>query len=304
MIRINLLKEPQGKPKRHGHGVRNVVIVLAAAVAAGAVGYGAWKYAPALLSKKAPDQQLVVKKESAPSTYNQPLVVEDVVREVSDSRQKLSVSGLLSLPYDELSFAEKVGYEALFARNVVELLGRTVPGGIGLRSLETDNFQTVYAVGLSGSKDLIQSMLSAMKNEGITMLPPPYSFVKPNDARSFKFAVTCKVEFGLNLADSVVDAPLPSNDALASVVKKFEQCARENAITFTKQPAHVSTEKVGSYYRHSYQWSGTGSYKNFVRMVVRLYEMKMICAFKRISLVAQSGSAVKIDSHIILTTRQ
>lgn len=300
MIRINLMKGRRSKPEKHGHAARNIVIVCAAAALAAGGAFLAWNNRALFMPSPVSEQPVVVKKEIAPSTFSRSRIVEEVIKEVSDSRQKLS----LSVPYGELSFAQKINYEILFAKNVADLIARAVPAGIGLRSLETDNFQTVYAVGLCSSKDLIQSMLATLKNEGVTLLPPPYSFIKPNEDHSFRFVITCKVEFGLKGADQVADSPVPTNNNLPAIIKKYEQCMKESSISFSKGLTHVSTEKVGSYYRHVYQWTGKGSYANFTKMIMRLYDMKMVCAFKNISLVAMSGSTLAIDSHVILTTRQ
>jgi hypothetical protein len=306
MIRINLLKEPPAKHTKKSRNLTPVLIIIAGIiVVAGGAGV-LWNYRSALVPKpqKKETTEFAVKKESAPSTYSQQYIVEDVVKEVSDANQKLTKSGMLSLSYSELSFAEKVNYEILFAKNIAELLSRAVPGGIGLRSLEADNFQTLYAVGLGPTKDLIQSMVSELKNERVEILPPPYSFIKPNDRKSFKFAFSCKVEFGLNLADPVIDAPFAPKADLPLQLAAFEQFAKENGIAFTARPKQVSSEKVGGYYRNYYQWAGNGTYKNFVKLIMQLYRTNTKCAFKRISLVALSGANLKIESQILLTTRE
>jgi hypothetical protein len=307
MIRINLLTEPSAaKHAKKSLHLGPVLIIVAAVVVVGSAGGLAWKFRSMLVPKATTSnvKQYAVKKESAPSTYSQQYIVEDVVKEVSDANQKLTKSGVLALPYGELSFAEKINYEILFAKNVVELLGRAVPAGIGLRSFEADNFQTIYVVGLGSSKDMIQGMVTTLKNEHVEILPPPYSFIKPNDAKSFKFAFSCKLEFGLNLTDPVFDAPFKSNEDLVSQISAFEGFSKENGITITGRLKQVSSEKVGGYYRHSYEWRGTGTYKNFVKLIMRLYQADTKWAFKRISLIAQSGANLKIESQIILTTRE
>jgi hypothetical protein len=307
MIRINLLKEPSAV--RHPKKRMNLVpalLVIAGVVVAGGAGAMLWKFRSALIPRPHPVEttEYAVKKESAPSTYSQHHIVEDVVKEVSDANQKLTKSGILTLPYDELSFAEKINYEILFAKNIADLLGKAVPGGIGLRSLEANNFQTLYAVGLGPSKDAVQGMVSQLKTEGVEILPPPYSFIKPNDGKSFKFAFSCKCEFGLNLADPLIDAPFAPKDDLPSLLATFAQFAKENGIAVTGKPKQLSSEKVGGYYRTCFEWTGSGSYKNFVKLVMRLYQANARCAFKRISLVALPGANLKIDSQILLTTRE
>jgi hypothetical protein len=307
MIRINLLKEaPSAKHRKKRINLVPVLIVAAAVVVAGGAGAALWKFRSALIprTRTAEAPMYEVKKESAPSTYAQHHIVEDVVKEVSDANQILTKSGMLTLPYGELSFAEKINYEILFAKNIADLLGRAVPGGIGLRSLDAENFQTLYAVGLGPNKDLIQGMVTSLKADGVEILPPPYSFIKPNDGRSFKFAFSCKLEFGLNLTDPVIDAPFAPRDDVPSLLSAFEQFAKENGIAVTGKPKQISSEKVGGYYRNCFAWTGNGSYKGFVKLVMRLYQANAKFAFKRISLVAMPGSNLKIESQILLTTRE
>jgi hypothetical protein len=305
MIRINLLREPSAKRRKKRINLVPVLIVAVAVVAAGGAGTVLWKFRSALIPRphKA-EAPYVVKKESAPSTFAQHHIVEDVVKEVNDANQKLTKSGMLTLPYGELSFAEKINYEILFAKNIADLLGRAVPGGIGLRSLEAENFQTLYVVGLGPSRDLIQGMVGELKTSGVEILPPPYSFIKPNDGRSFKFAFSCKCEFGLNLTDPVLDAPFASKNDLPAVLVTFERFAKENGVAVAARPKQVASEKVGGYYRTCYQWTGSGSYKNFVKLITRLNQTSAKCAFKRISLVAMPGGNLRIESQILLTTRE
>jgi len=307
MIRINLLREPKASARRKipAHLGRTIAIIAGVAVLA-AGGGAVWKFRAALIPKprKAETADYTVNKESAPSTYAQHDVVEDVVKEVSDANQKLTKSGMLSLSYEELSFAEKINYEILFAKNIADLLARCVPSGIGLRSLEVENFQTLYMVGLGPNRDLIQTMVASLKNERVEILPPPYSFIKPNDGKSFKFAFSCKPAFGLNLTEAVIDAPFPPQADQPSQVSDFEQYAHESGIVLSAKPKLVSPEKVGGYYRMCYQWSGNGTYKNFVKLITRLYQANAKCCFKRISLIALTGANLKIESQIIFTTRQ
>jgi hypothetical protein len=306
MIRINLLREPQGKPRRPRRGMGKIILVAVIVIAVGAAGGALWMFRSAIFraAAPAPKKDYAVKQEAAPSTYSREGMVEDVVKEVSDAGQKLSSSGMLSLPYEELSFSEKINYEVLFAKNVVELLGRAVPAGIGLRSLESDNFQTVYAVGIAPSRELVESVFAALKAEKVTLLPRPLTMITPNGRDGFKFAFTGKPEFGLNLTDSIMDAPFIADRDLPRVLQAMERSARENSITIVKGPVQVSSEKVGAYYRHLYKWSGQGSYRNFVKFVMHLYQARQFCAFKRISVNAQSGASVKIESQVLITTRQ
>ena len=305
MIRINLLKRP-GRPGRQPGGIGKIVIVAVLVVAVGAAGGALWMFRSAIFTRgaPAPEKENTVKQEAAPSTYPQQDFVKDVVKEVNDARRELSGNGKLRLPYEELSFSEKINYEVLFAKNVVELLDRAVPAGIGLRSLESDNFQTIYAVGIAPSKDLVQTMFAALKAEKVALLPRPLTLVTPNATSGFKFAVTGKVDFGFSLTDSLIDAPFMVAGDFPGALKAMVRIAKENSITIVKAPARVSSETAGAYSRQVYQWSGQGSYKNFVKFVMHMYQARKFCAFKRISVSALSRASVKIESQVLITTRQ
>ena len=311
MVRINLLKNTGVQSKPRGRFPRALIVAGGALVCAGILVFAAMRghaWYGAHHQTARPSQELqVVKPDLAPSTYSNSNMVEEVVKEVNDSRLKLRESGVLSLPYEQLSFAEKINYEFLFTKNVCEMLARTIPGGIGLKSLDIDNFQTVYAAGIGPSKDLIHEMLMSLKNERLTVLPPPYSFIKPNGRDGFRFAFSCKTEFGLNLTDPFVDlslAPVISRERLPDVVASFSRIARQNRCGVTKGLILTSTDKVGNYYRSVYQWTGSCAYRDFVKLVAGLYSEKIPCAFKHCSLVAQTAAKVMIDAQIVITSKE
>jgi hypothetical protein len=311
MVRINLLKNTAMQSKHRGRFLRTVIVAGAALSCAGLLVFAVMRgYAwyGARHQAAMPSRELqVVKPDLAPSTYANSNMVEEVVKEVNDSRLKLRESGVLSLPYGQLSFAEKVNYEFLFTKNVSEMLARAIPNGIGLKSLDIDNFQTVYAAGLGPSKDLIQEMLVSLKGEKMTVLPPPYSFIKPNGRDGFRFAFSCKTEFGLNLTDPFVDLSLSqiaSREHLPDLLASFSRIARQNHCGFAKGPGLASTDKVGNYYRSVYQLTGSCAYRDFVKLVAGLYSEKIPCAFKHCSLVAQTAKAVKVDAQIVITSKE
>ncbi len=310
MIRINLLKNSAEKPTTRGLNtgkvlmVSGTLVVTAACIFGALFGYRSYtahrKVAPAVVKS-------VEQKGPAPSSFSNANMVEEVVKEVNDSRLKLRESGILDLPYDQLSFSERINYELLFTKNSCEMLSRIIPAGIGLKSLEIDNFQTVYAVGLGPTRNMIQDMLVSLKKEKVAVLPPPYSFIKPAWKEGFRFAFSCKTNFGLNLVDPLVDgslARLPSRSALPDVIEKFTSLAKQNHVTITKKITQVSSEKVGSYYRILYQWSGSASYKDFVQFVLGLYDAKLMAALKRSALTAKSASLVMIESQLVVTAKE
>jgi hypothetical protein len=147
-------------------------------------------------------------------------------------------------------------------------------------------------------------MVSSFKSENVEIMPPPYSFIKPNDGKSFKFAFSCKLDFGLNLTEPIIDAPFAANEKLPDMVSAFIDLAKQSGVMVPDGLKKVSSEKIGGYYRHTYHWTGNGTYKNFVSLVSKVYQANAKCAFKRISLIALTGANLKMDCHIILTTQQ
>jgi hypothetical protein len=150
-------------------------------------------------------------------------------------------------------------------------------------------------------------MLTSLKHEKVTILAPPYSFVKSAGKDGYRFVFSCKTQFGLNLTDPLVEGSLsrlPSREASNEILDTFGKLARKNHIMLTKKPTLASAEKFGNYYRSMYQWSGVSTYTDFVKFVLSLYDAKLMGAFKRCALVAQSASSIKIESQIIVTTKE
>jgi hypothetical protein len=150
-------------------------------------------------------------------------------------------------------------------------------------------------------------MLMSLKGEKVVVLPPPYSFIKPNGRDGFRFAFSCKTEFGLNLTDPLVDlslASIVSRERIPEVLASFSRIVRQSRCSVAKGISLASTEKVGNYYRSVYQLAGNCSYKDFVKLVTSLYGEKIPCAFKRCSLVAQTAAMVKVDAQIVITSKE
>ncbi len=306
MIRINLLSEGAIQQRRmqfhlppkvligSGIGVGVVAVVTAVVVLVGSFG-------------DSPTETSMSETGLAPSSQKAGNVVEDVVRDITDERDQLSRRGYLDLPYEQLSFAEKLNYEALFAKDVSDLLIRAVPDEIGLRSLEVSNFKTIYAVGLSSSREMVNSLFSSMKTENVDLLAPPYSFIKQNKNGGYRFAVTCEAEWGLRLSDPFVDLSLsflPSRETIGRTVEEFGEIAKKTGISLKRKPARISAEKMGPFRRYEYRISGTGTFVDFTEMLKETYEARVPCAFKSYTLSATSRSQIGIDAVVVFTTKE
>jgi hypothetical protein len=264
-----------------------------------------WQVLPRILSRK---PQVAVQKAPSsfkPSTYNKANIVEDVVREISIERSSGKNKSLLDLQYGELSFLEKVNYEVLFGKNVVTLLSRVIPSEIGLKRLEVDNFQTVYAVGLGTTRELVSSTFIILKQERLELLPQPFSYITSNNGDGYRFVVTCKTKFGLDLTDPFQASDhLPVRDDIPLLTRKIIRMGNDAGVTFKKDFRQVHAEKVGGYRRLHYENSGITTYNDFVKFLLDLYEDKVPCAFKKIDIKARSGTKVAVAVEVIFTARE
>jgi hypothetical protein len=241
-----------------------------------------------------------------PSTYtSQASIVEEVVKEVNIERTTGTKPRILDIPYNELSFLEKVNYEVLFAKNVFSMFSRVVPAGIGLKSLEVDNFQTLYAVGLGNTADLVSATFIALKGEKVELLPQPFSYITSNDGDGYRFVVTCKLNMGLDLTDPFLASDyMPTRDDLPIITKKVVTLGEADSVIFTGTPMQTNAERIGVYGRFHYNYKGTSTYNYFVKFLLSLHSNKVPCAFKKIDIKALNGSAIAIDAQVIFTVRE
>ncbi|MBD3346234.1 MAG: hypothetical protein GF401_14350 [Chitinivibrionales bacterium] len=304
MVRINLLKEVSRKTKKEFHVSPKMVIFGSSGIGLVLVISLVVFFVRNRPVSQAPEEKQVVS-EHTPSSFAQSDIIEDVVKDIHDNKDLQQRSGYIDLPYEQLSFAGKLNYEALFAKNVCDMLIRTIPEEIGLRSLEVENFQTIYALGFSSSKVLIDELFTSLKEEEIELLPKPLTFIRPNKGSGYRFAFTCEAGWGLHTADPFVDlslSNLPLRSTLNSSLKKFKQSAGKSSLEFTRNLSKIDAEKIGDCRRFTYEFSGKSSFANFVKFLENLYDARIHCAFKKITLVAKNRNEVAIDAEVIFTT--
>jgi len=274
-----------------------IVIVLVAAA-----GSGIWV---ALQKKTVSVTQPVVNSGFKPSAPVQANVLEDVVKDDGSGDSENSRPGLLQITYDEMSFNERMTYEVLYGKNVFEMLSRAIPEGIGLKTLDIDNFQTVYAVGLGETRELVSFTFSALKSEKLELLPQPYSYITSNSGKGYRFVVTCKTNFGLDLADpfQAIDH-IGSKADLPIFLKKFTKAAQDDQIVLSGQSVLVSSDVSGTFKRYVYRVKGECTYKNFVHFVLSLYQNRLPCALKKVKIVAKTGAEITFDTEILFTLKE
>jgi hypothetical protein len=66
----------------------------------------------------------------------------------------------------------------------------------------------------------------------------------------------------------------------------------------------ISGVKLEKHRRLRYAAEAFGSYDNFVRAIGAIYDQRLLCAFEKLQIVAQSSGSVKVSAIIVFTTRE
>jgi hypothetical protein len=300
MLKINLIKSKNGKkrPARRPIPKKPIVISILVLIVFGS---GAFFWVNFQGKTGKPVAKSSLPEDYQGSTPSSGKAIEDVVKEVN--AQRSSSPGLLDIAYNDMAFNERVTYEVLHTKKVLEMLSRTFPEGIGLRKLEISKFQTVYAVGLGDTKELIGQTFNSIRKEQVELLPKPYSFIT-SDGKGYRFIITAKTNYGLDFADrfQAIDH-LVSREFLSDQLKKVEKVALRNDINLKSEFKQQEVEIVGGYRRYIYEMKAECVYKDFVRFVMDLYNEQIPCAFKEISINALVGSTIGVDAQMLITVK-
>lgn len=305
MVRINLLKTAALKKGTKRTNSFPKWILLAGSTFLCLIligGAGVWFFK----TKKKPEPPIVIEQKTdfKPSTHVNPNMLEEVVKEVSDERASNQRAGFINLTYDEMSFAEKINYEVLFSKNLLDSLSRIIPQGIGFKTLEIDNFSTMYSIGLGSSSAQVTKTFTLLKDH-LGLLPQPYSYIKENETKGYKFVVTCKPNFGVDLINPFQPMEhLFTKDELSGKLTTFTNLAVQNNLHFTGKPISVRVEKIREFQRFEFEWHCAGTYKNFVQFVNNINKERLPCAFRFIHIKAKTGNEVEISTNLIFTVKE
>lgn len=302
MLKINLIKKTTGK-KKSGTAKSGKLIVSSITVIVVLLVIGVFLYRSifnAANNKKTVVTETISSDYKA-SSHSAANVIEDVVKEINSD--KAGTAGFLEILYKDMAFNERINYEVLYLKNILEMLTRTFPDGIGLKKLDISKFQTVYAVGLGDTKDIISQTFNSLRKERVEILPKPYSFITAN-GKGYRFNVTLKTEFGLDYSDrfQAIDH-LVHKEYLGDQMKKIVNVAKRDNLKLVEEPVQLSVENVGGYRRYIYKTKAECSYRNFVRFVMDLNKEQIPCAFKEVIINAQAGSVISVDAEILITVK-
>ena len=254
---------------------------------------------PAPLPPPVPKNDATVKK---PSTLVRTNMAEDVVKEIDTDVRPVNK---LETPYAEMAAGEKINYEALFARNVFNMVTRCTPPGIRLRALNVDNFQTVYVSGAGLSRQMVQEMFTAYRNERGELMPKPESYIKDDEGNHFIFAITHKPRYGMDVSDpfQALDR-IGFKESLTDHMRSVTRLADANGFKVTEAPAQASAERAGNYRHVVYKAAGTSTYRDFHKFVLALYDEKVPCAFKKVKMTPIRDEVVRVDVEILFTVKE
>jgi hypothetical protein len=235
-------------------------------------------------------------------------MAENVVSDDAEgkTRDEKYAANTLNTPYSEMAAPEKVSYEVRFARNALDAVIRCAPSGIKFRSLEIDNFQTIYASGTGLTRRLVNEMFMCYKNQRGELMPKPQSHIKEDGHDLYKFAVTFKPRFGMEVSDPFQAAETVGfKESVPDHLKTFARLAGENKVNLAAQPNQIAAEKSGQYRRFVYKvTTGTTTYADFHKFVRALYDARVPCAFKKISITPVRDEEVKVVAEILFSVKE
>ncbi|MBN1982088.1 MAG: hypothetical protein JW795_11190 [Chitinivibrionales bacterium] len=316
MIQINLTSQPYSK--KHVKSKKRVVLPEAALklinakvikyILIGLVGIICcgviFFLSTTLFRSRAPHTEAItVIDEYIPSPQGSSVGIEELVPDKDASAEKLQTKGVLHLPYDQMSFIERVNYEIQFVKNVLDLLGKTVIIGVDFKTITMSAFKAVSGVGVSQSKEKVTTVFAHLRKEKATLLPEPFSKITATGDGA-AFVVSCTVEFGLDfespfmLAATDIIAPIDCNE----VLDRMAETASIDSVTIRTQPAQIQAVMAGQYRRFYYRFTASSSYTNFANFITNCYRRRIPVAFDELKMAAVKTNVLEITADIVLTT--
>ncbi|MBD3419415.1 MAG: hypothetical protein GF398_04780 [Chitinivibrionales bacterium] len=305
MIRINLLKE-QSHKRRKKLAIPGKLLGIAGGIVAVCILGVSAKAVYDRMNRPAPPEPELPKTHYDVSSHRHAQATEDVVQDYKVTGKEAKPQSTMTLSYADMSYEEKVNYQALFALKVCDILMRATSADVMIYTLELIEFKNVYVVGICPTKKLVSQIHSALERENLKVLPKPNSFIRPNQDGGYKFGFLCEAHLGLDRSDEFVDVSLSSltfRDGLKMALRQLKKYAEQCDVAFATDFELKSAEKVATYREFIYSVRGTASYVNFVALLQKIYEQRKMWAFKQVSLKAQAQNTVAFDAHILFVTK-
>ncbi len=306
MIRINLLDSATRKEK--SQPAKGKLIALFGIIAAVVVISGTAYFAYDRLSKDLSTSEKPKKREEPREDINvssRSDVVEDVVD--GDAVHKSGINsetGREYIPYDELTYNERLNYEINFAREVFSILSRCLPDDAEFTEISIKEFDTLVCKGIEETKDNVKDIFWAFSGEKVAFDPKPRTYIRES-GRFYNYKLVVKVETGLDLRAPFIDLSLsflPSEKDLYVLNDRIEDVAENLGLSFVQEIKKTDAYNEKKYSKHEYAMKCKGRYAQFVSFVKTIYSRKVPCAFKKIKIEAESPSRITADCVIQYTT--
>lgn len=307
MIRINLLKDSRPQYKRglnlSGDLIKKIsigtsgllgVILISVVIKGLIVG-----------SKKDDSVEYKVRDAYDPSSHLSKSVVEETVRDEKGHGDKIDKKGFLRIPYEDMSFIEKVNFENHFSKSVVDLLHRDVSAGVDFRAISFEDYTFLRGNGRAHSKGQINDVFRKLREDGVTFSPKPKTSIT-RLKEGFSFKIDSEYRPGLNLQApfKVYKEDISDYDDVDIIIKRLIDSCEEGGLTIKSGPARSSAMVKNNYRRLTYKLSCVGSYREFASFVNKMYHQQIPCSIKSASLKAIKTGSLRINLEIMITTKR
>ncbi len=225
-------------------------------------------------------------------------VVEETVNDLNDKKMPLSLSGLLTVPYKNMTPGEQILYGSIFTQKVTSLLNLYAGRNIDFNTVKIKGYSDFYILGLAGSKRSYKLFVKKMRRD-----PACYEakvlLCRPSKASVGKtvFAIKGKFFFGFNygeLGNFNILKELPGDSEYMYQFRKLRTLGKRYGIKWSKLKP-VSMKRVGNYSRHKIAISGSSTYKQYVDFIERMGNLRGKISFSNVSIRAASKYRVNFD---------
>jgi hypothetical protein len=234
-----------------------------------------------------------VKTAAKPVAATAPQTVKPAVIKGSSEQGALAKKETSSTP-------ESINYDIAFAGRLFEKLTSAVPEGIGFGSLSVDSFATVSGMGLGPTRDIVGTLFTNLRGKPFRLRELPESYIESAD-KGYRFQFVCDASFAGEPVDPAVKAV--SLKKLPALLKTFTKLSARDGMYTRQGLVRRSTKKSGAYVQVVYQFSCSGTYRNFVKYVLDLDKAHVPCAFSTVRIKARSEAIVDISADVVFTTR-
>jgi len=297
MIDINLLQHMRTpKPAPFSTG-RIIAVAIAVALVVSALWFG-------IASWVKPTTPQVGSSEPRKATSPQVATrgaVEDIVSDEHELPTVQKKSGLLHVPFEQMSAQEQLNYKILFIKKAFELFSTHT--SLELKILQCQDYRHLQAAGFIGDKsDVVRLRKSLQKTDRDVSVK-----AKADANGMLRVVVETTPQFGLNFYDPLVDDPqvfLPVRSRLDQLKRGFFRLAKNHNLSLEQsilQPVQTPEVKDGIY-RYTFSISGKTSFENLVAFFLDAPTKDLYMGVESLRVVAKKDGMVSYSARITLFT--